>query len=87
MTQLAPETIPATGMASQLAQASARIPAQAGLEAMVTDTRWQTLQQHPAPIVYLDLVYPFPAQLKPPITTPGVGDSGAYTTAGQLQDR
>lgn len=87
MTVLAPEKVPAKGMAKDLAQAAQRLPAQAGLEAMVIDGRRQTLQQVAAPIAYLDVVYPFPSQLHPVTTTPGIGDPGAYSTAAQLEDR
>lgn len=81
------DTIPAKGMAKDLALAQARIPAQAGLAAQILDARRQTLQKVPAPIAHIDVVYPFPNQLHPVSVNPGLGDPGAYASASSLEDQ
>lgn len=87
MTALAPRPIPPAGTTRALALASGHQGAQASLEAMILDSRRQTLQQQAAPIAHLDLAYPFPSQLKPVTMTPGIGDPGAYSSAASLEDR
>lgn len=80
------EPIPSSGTSTDaLAVLHAHKVATVAYSSLLEDTRYASLQQHQAPIAYIDVQHPFPLPTHPAVPLPG--DPGGYGTAAGLEDQ